>query len=539
MTDGMAQPNHESGQSSKRQELQESILEAARRVLERHDPTELTLDGVATEADLPMETVETCFRDTNDLVLSLAAQELTRVASAMYADRNDERPWAASSSGALSLLHWAAEIIDAPQASPASPITSDTVLGAQSHAPWGADSPDQSVAVDDDSVSKLDQGLKELEKLQGDIAAELQDGRMRLLEALPPPPPFEHETIEAPPLPHDPDATMQLPAFDPAMLVPKSSADTEAKPENLLAAARRAAIEAAVQKAKADDGGRARVLRPITKGSKKNPLLLGVTGLLIIGGVFVIGYRVAFDYGVRDGAEQVATQAATAQATENPTPPVGTIVATPTEPDLAPMERLVELASTGNSKAELLLGLRYLEGDGVPHDEAEAFHWFQESAQDGEAVAQYWLANLYGRTTNANADPAQSMRWYGEAARQGNRMAMNNLAVAHAEGIGTEKNMGEAAHWFGEAAAHGYIVAQFNLAVLYERGDGVPQDLTEAYKWYAVAAAQGDNAAKERVAALDMELTPDQLNRARQAALTFSPTPLNRAANFAPELSEL
>jgi localization factor PodJL len=175
----------------------------------------------------------------------------------------------------------------------------------------------------------------------------------------------------------------------------------------------------------------------------------------------------------------------------------------------------------------------------VPRDEAEAFHWFQEASEGGEPLAQYWLANLYAREKSAMADAGEAVRWYEAAAKQGNRMAMNNLAVAHADSIGTVKNMAEAARWFGEAAMLGYVVSQFNLAVLYERGDGVPQNLGEAYKWYAVAAAQGDGEAKKRVDALAAELPADELAKAREAAAGFKPRPMARAANFAPDASEL
>src|SRR5688500_19415734 len=92
---------------------------------------------------------------------------------------------------------------------------------------------------------------------------------------------------------------------------------------------------------------------------------------------------------------------------------------------------------------------------------------------------------------------------------------------------------------FAEAEPPGYLVSQFNLAVLYESGDGVPQNLGEAYKRYAVAAAQGDGEAKKRVDALAGELSAAELAKAREAAAGFKPQPMARAANFAPDASEL
>jgi localization factor PodJL len=198
-------------------------------------------------------------------------------------------------------------------------------------------------------------------------------------------------------------------------------------------------------------------------------------------------------------------------------------------------DRLTTLANGGNAKAQLLLGLKYLDGDGTTVNEAAAAKWLQRAADQGEPVAQYRLGTLYERGQGVATNRIKATHWYEAAARQGNRKAMHNLAVAYAEGTGTAKNYNEAARWFARAAALGLADSQFNLAVLYERGLGVPQSLTEAYKWYAIAATQGDNESKARVAALATQLSPADHDAAQKAANAFRPAPLNRAANVPPE----
>jgi len=198
-------------------------------------------------------------------------------------------------------------------------------------------------------------------------------------------------------------------------------------------------------------------------------------------------------------------------------------------------DRLTTLANGGNSKAQLLLGLKYLDGDGIAANDSLAAKWLQRAADQGEPIAQYRLGTLFERGHGVATDATKALHWYEAAARQGNRKAMHNLAVAYAEGAGGAKNYTEAARWFGRAAALGLADSQFNLAVLYERGLGVPQSLTEAYKWYAIAATQGDNESKARVAALATQLTPADHDAAQKAADTFRPEPLNRAANVPPE----
>lgn len=200
----------------------------------------------------------------------------------------------------------------------------------------------------------------------------------------------------------------------------------------------------------------------------------------------------------------------------------------------SPVQRLASLAKTGDPKSQLLLGLHYLEGSGVPVNEAEAARWLARAGQQGEPLAQYRLGTLYERGRGVPADAKHAAHWYELAAKQGNRKAMHNLAVAFAEGSGESKDPAQAAVWFARAANLGLADSQFNLAVLYERGMGVKQSLTDAYKWYLIAAAQGDAESKTRAEALATQLSDGDRAAAQQAAAAFKPQPLNPAANSVP-----
>ncbi len=213
-----------------------------------------------------------------------------------------------------------------------------------------------------------------------------------------------------------------------------------------------------------------------------------------------------------------------------------------TKPAPAPMtalDKLTAMANAGNAKAELVVGLKYLDGDGVPVNDAQAAKWLDRAAQAGEPVAQYRLGTMYERGRSMTADPVKAAKWYLAAANQGNRKAMHNLAVAYAQGSGVSKDYAEAARWFSRAANLGLSDSQFNLAVLYERGLGVPQGLIDAYKWYAIAAAQGDNESKNRLAALATQLDPEGRDAAQHAADSFKPGTLDARANVAPSLASL
>ena len=109
------------------------------------------------------------------------------------------------------------------------------------------------------------------------------------------------------------------------------------------------------------------------------------------------------------------------------------------------------LAETGNAAAQCRLGSLYMEGNGVEHNDATAFMWFQRAANQGDATAQY------------------------------------NVGASYAGGTGVQKSDVDAAKWFRRAADQGVAFAQLNLGLLYAAGNGVPQDSVEALKWMELA----------------------------------------------------
>ena len=208
----------------------------------------------------------------------------------------------------------------------------------------------------------------------------------------------------------------------------------------------------------------------------------------------------------------------------------------PVHAALAPLDRLSALAEKGDSEAELLVGLKYLESGG---NDALAARWLGRAADHGNAVAENALGALYQNGRGVSADPAKATHLYESAAAQGNRHAMSNLAVLYAGAGDKMKDLSEAARWFQRSASLGYVDAQFNLAVLYERGDGVPQSLLDAYKWYTIAAASGDAVAKTRADAIATQISPDELAAAQKAVVDFKPLALNKKTNDVPSMPEV
>lgn len=251
-----------------------------------------------------------------------------------------------------------------------------------------------------------------------------------------------------------------------------------------------------------------------------------------------------------DGASQAKPAPAPAvvppKAVQAPVPPKAAQASVPpqaaaqTPKTTAPStDKIAAAANAGNPVAEAIIGLKYLDGQGIAADPVQAAKWLEKAAEAGQAVAQYRLGTMYERGQGVAANPALAAKWYQASANLGNRKAMHNLAVSFAEGSTGKKDMAESARWFSKAAALGLSDSQFNLAVLYERGDGVPQSLIEAFKWYSIAAATGDAESKTRLAVLQTQLSDPDRAAAIRAAQAFKVTPLNRAANVPPEPQDL
>ena len=156
-------------------------------------------------------------------------------------------------------------------------------------------------------------------------------------------------------------------------------------------------------------------------------------------------------------------------------------------------------AEQGNASAQLNLGCRYFNGEGVEQNKAEAVKWFRKSADQGEAKAQYNLGVCYSNGRGVEQDKAEAVKWYRKAAEQGDADAQNNLAVCFDNGEGVEQDKAEAVKWYRKAAERGESRAQYNLAICYENGEGMEQDKAEAVKWYRKAAEQGHSEAQNQL----------------------------------------
>ena len=109
-------------------------------------------------------------------------------------------------------------------------------------------------------------------------------------------------------------------------------------------------------------------------------------------------------------------------------------------------------AERGNPDAQVSMGFRYQDGNGVERDNAEAVKWFQKAADQG-----------YSKGTAA-------------------------LAFCLMEGKGVAENKKEAFNLYLKAYQQGELASALALGSCYLNGNGVPKNESEAVKWFLKAA---------------------------------------------------
>lgn len=183
------------------------------------------------------------------------------------------------------------------------------------------------------------------------------------------------------------------------------------------------------------------------------------------------------------------------------------------------VKRLHKSAEQGDANAQLLLGFKYADGDGVVEDDVEAVKWFRKSAEQGNGRAQYQLSLHYGNGEGIPKDDNEAFLWCRKAAEQGEKLAQMSLGICYAEGIGTSKDESLGADWLRKAAEQGVAKAQLKLAMQYAEGKGVQRDHVQAFKWIYLAAEQGNELAKHFAKEWEGQLTSEQRTAGLRLAL--------------------
>ena len=156
------------------------------------------------------------------------------------------------------------------------------------------------------------------------------------------------------------------------------------------------------------------------------------------------------------------------------------------------LQRFRLLADQGLAVAQNFLGDMYATGQGMPQNNVEAVTWYRKAADQGYVSAQSNLGAMYFNGQGVPQNDAEAGKWYRKAADQGFANAQFLVGFMYSSGRGVPQNDAEAVKWYRLAADQGVAFAQNSLGEMYSNGSGVPKNDAEALKWNRLAADQGD-----------------------------------------------
>ncbi|KAF9315926.1 hypothetical protein BGZ91_005663 [Linnemannia elongata] len=166
--------------------------------------------------------------------------------------------------------------------------------------------------------------------------------------------------------------------------------------------------------------------------------------------------------------------------------------------------QLTACAVHGDKDAQLCLGDKYRDGDGIEQDYQAAHHWylrasvdamkwFHKAANQGDALAQSCMGDMYSFGRGVPRIDATAMKWYLRAADQDLVKAQFMIGIMYENGQGVESNKSVALDWFRKATQRKDTDAwaQFVMGYMYRHGRGVPRDYPKAINWLVKSARQG------------------------------------------------
>jgi len=178
------------------------------------------------------------------------------------------------------------------------------------------------------------------------------------------------------------------------------------------------------------------------------------------------------------------------------------------------IETVKTKAEDGDSESQLYLGLMFVSGMGVKEDPLAAVNWLRKSAEQGNALAQFYFGGCYLDGVKGLAkNDAEAFKWIKKSAEQGNIDAQAQLGLLYKLGRGVAKNDVEAFKWYKKAAEQGHEIVQSDLAICYIMGAGVPRDYVEGYAWLNLSCSGKFVMKRQREAlnALEGDMSPSQL----------------------------
>ena len=129
---------------------------------------------------------------------------------------------------------------------------------------------------------------------------------------------------------------------------------------------------------------------------------------------------------------------------------------------------LLNAANQEDVDAQFLVALMYINGRGVPRNDAEGVNWLLKASNQGHTQSQYYLALFYKNGWGMEKeDNEQSLKWLMSAAEQGQANAQYLLGSLYENGEQVNKDIKLAEKWYREAAKNKNTAAEISLGINY------------------------------------------------------------------------
>ncbi len=156
-----------------------------------------------------------------------------------------------------------------------------------------------------------------------------------------------------------------------------------------------------------------------------------------------------------------------------------------------------------------------------------AVSYLEQFANSGDAIAQFFLAELTLEGYNTGLDDPAVASLMKQAAQSGSAQAQFAYGAMLDKGIGVRQDLPAAFSWYEMSANQGNAQAVFNLANMYEYGVVASENKFKALSYYIAIAGVSEGNLGEKAKAAIKRLSP-----------TFSQEDFLRAISEAKLLSE-
>ena len=177
------------------------------------------------------------------------------------------------------------------------------------------------------------------------------------------------------------------------------------------------------------------------------------------------------------------------------------------------------LAENGHVKAQLGLGLIYLNGEGgIPKDNEEAEKWFKKAAEQGSLEAQLILGQRYYKGVDFEKDMEKGFAIISKLSTQGFAQAQFELGLIYNDRYTMLHDEVKASKLWIRSAEQGFTPAMRELGKKYQKDGWLADNLIMqevGLMWSVIAMLKGDESAKFDVRVGEGRLSEESIDRVR------------------------